>query len=68
MYNDMLEISPVQRLRALVCLCIRMAPPLRLVKPSQRGSLHLNKQNILARLFKNKNKNESQLAGVEKII
>ena len=42
----MLEISPVQRLRALVCLCMRMAPPLRLVKPSQRGSLHLNKQNM----------------------
>ena len=43
----MLEISPVQRLRALVCLCMRMAPPLRLVKPSQRGSLHLNKQNMV---------------------
>ena len=41
------EISPVQRLRALVCLCMRMAPPLRLVKPSQRGSLHLNKQNMV---------------------
>ena len=40
------EISPVQRLRALVCLSMRMAPPLRLVKPSQRGSLHLNKQNM----------------------
>ena len=38
--------SPVQRLRALVCLCIRMAPPLRLVKPSQRGALHINKQNM----------------------
>lgn len=45
--NDMLEIiSPVQRLRALVCLCMRMAPQLRLIKPSQRGALHLNKQNM----------------------
>ena len=42
------EISPVQRLRALVCICKRMAPPLRLVKPSQRGSLHLNKQNMVS--------------------
>lgn len=43
----MLEIiSPVQRLRALVCLCMRMAPQLRLIKPSQRGALHLNKQNM----------------------
>ena len=41
------ESSPVQKLRALVCLCIRMAPPLRLPKPSQRGSLHLNKYNMV---------------------
>ena len=47
MHNGMLEISPVQRLRALVCLCMRMAPPLRLPKPSQRGSLHLNKYNMV---------------------
>jgi len=46
MYNGILEISPVQRLRALVCLCIRMAPPMRLVKPSQRGALHSNKYNM----------------------
>ena len=42
----MLEISPVQRLRAHVCICKRMAPPLRLPKPSQRGALHLNKYNM----------------------
>ena len=40
------EISPVQRLRALVCMCMRMAPPLRLPKPSQRGPLHINKYKM----------------------
>ena len=41
------ESSPVQRLCALVCFCMRLAPQLRLVKPRQRRSLHINKYNMV---------------------
>ena len=37
--------DPIQRLCALVCFCMRLAPQLRLVKPRQRRSLHIYKNN-----------------------
>ena len=38
--------DPIQRLCALVCFCMRLAPQLRLVKPRQRRSLHKYKNNM----------------------
>ena len=38
--------DPIQRLCALVCFCMRLAPQLRLVKPRQRRSLQQYKNNM----------------------
>ena len=44
--------DPIQRLCALVCFCMRLAPQLRLVKPRQRRSLHKFKNNTSSKFYK----------------